>query len=99
MTTNQRWQHLLLLISFFVLVHHGFALKFPDSWFATLLGMSEQLRSIIHRVAGVLLIAEGIYHVFYVALRAEGRRLIRDLFPAPKDASDALRARCSTTSA
>ena len=34
MTPNQRWQHLVLLTSFFVLVVTGFALKYPDSWFA-----------------------------------------------------------------
>jgi cytochrome b subunit of formate dehydrogenase len=89
MTPNQRRQHLILLISFFVLVVTGFALKDPDSWFAALLGLSEHWRSIIHRVAGVLLIADGIYHLFYVALTAEGRRLICDLFPTWKDATDA----------
>jgi cytochrome b subunit of formate dehydrogenase len=89
MTPNQRWQHLILLTSFFVLVVTGFALKYPDSWFASLLGLSEHWRSIIHRVAGVLLIADGIYHVVYVAFTSDGRRLIRDLFPTPKDATDA----------
>jgi cytochrome b subunit of formate dehydrogenase len=89
MTANQRWQHLILLTSFFVLVVTGFALKYPDSWFASLLGMGERWRSIIHRIAGVLLIADGIYHVIYVAFTGEGRRLIRDLFPTPKDATDA----------
>lgn len=89
MTPNQRRQHLILLINFFVLVVTGFALKYPDSWFAALLGLSEHWRSIIHRVAGVLLVADGIYHLFYVALTAEGRRLICDLFPTWKDATDA----------
>jgi cytochrome b subunit of formate dehydrogenase/nitrate/TMAO reductase-like tetraheme cytochrome c subunit len=90
MTPNQRHQHLILLTSFFVLVVTGFALKYPDSWFAALLGMSERWRSIIHRVAGVLLIADGIYHVLYFAFTRDGRRLIRDLFPTWKDATDAL---------
>ncbi len=99
MTSNQRWQHLILLTSFIVLVITGFALKFPDSWFAAVLGMGEQLRSIIHRVAGVVLIGAGIYHVFYLAT-ARGR-------PAADSAT--LRrgqrtlsmpgGRCSTTSA
>ncbi|MGO9338829.1 MAG: cytochrome b/b6 domain-containing protein [Terracidiphilus sp.] len=90
MTTNQRWQHLILLTSFIVLVITGFALKFPNSWFAELLGMGEKLRSVTHRVAGVVLIAAGIYHVFYLAAAREGRRLIWDLAPRPKDAFDAL---------
>ena len=88
MTANQRWQHLILFSSFIILVITGFALKFPDSWFAELLGMGEHLRSIVHRVAGVVLISAGIYHVFYLAATREGRRLIRDLAPGPKDAFD-----------
>jgi cytochrome b subunit of formate dehydrogenase len=89
MTKNQYTQHLVLLTSFFVLVVTGFALRFPDSWFASLLGLGEHLRSIIHRIAGVVLVADGIYHIFYVALTAEGRRLIRDLLPTSKDVTDA----------
>jgi cytochrome b subunit of formate dehydrogenase len=89
MTENQRWQHLVLLASFIVLVITGFALKFPDSWFAEALGMGERLRSIAHRAAGVILIGAGIYHLFYLAVSREGRRLIRDFALAPKDAFDA----------
>jgi cytochrome b subunit of formate dehydrogenase len=88
MTTNQRWQHLTLLSSFIILVITGFALKFPDSWVAEVLGMGESLRSTVHRIAGVVLIGAGIYHVFYLAATREGRRLIRDLMPGPKDAFD-----------
>jgi cytochrome b subunit of formate dehydrogenase len=89
MTTNQRWQHLILLTSFIVLVITGFALKFPNSWLAEALAMGEKLRSLIHRVAGVVLIAAGIYHIFYLAATREGRRLIWDFAPRPKDAFDA----------
>jgi cytochrome b subunit of formate dehydrogenase len=89
MTPNQRWQHLILLTSFFVLVVTGFALKYPDSWFAVALGLGERWRSIIHRVAGVLLIGDGVYHIFYAAFTRDGRKLVRDLLPAPKDAFDA----------
>jgi cytochrome b subunit of formate dehydrogenase len=89
MTVNQRWQHLVLLSSFIVLVITGFALKFPDTWFAHTLGMGENLRGIIHRIAGVILIGAGIYHVFYLAVAREGRRLLLDIAPRPKDAFDA----------
>ena len=88
MTVNQRWQHLVLMTSFIILVITGFALKFPDSWFAHTLGMGEHLRGVIHRIAGVVLIAAGIYHVFYLARAHEGRRLLRDIAPQPKDAVD-----------
>ena len=89
MSTNQRWQHLVLLSSFIVLVFTGFALKFPDTWFAHTLGMGENLRGIIHRIAGVVLIAAGIYHVFYLAAAREGRRLLYDIAPRPRDVFDA----------
>jgi len=88
MTVNQRWQHLVLLTSFIILVITGFALKFPNSWFAHTLGMGEHLRGIIHRIAGVVLIAAGVYHIFYLAAAREGQRLLRDIAPRPKDALD-----------
>jgi cytochrome b subunit of formate dehydrogenase len=89
MSVNQRWQHLILLSSFIILVITGFALKFPDTWFAHTLGMGENLRGIIHRIAGVILICAGIYHVIYLAAAREGRRFLRDMMPGPKDAFDA----------
>jgi len=88
MSKNQRLQHLVLFASFIVLVLTGFALKFPDSWFAGLLGMGEKVRRITHRVAALVLIGSGVYHIFYLALTRDGRRLVRDFLPVPKDASD-----------
>jgi cytochrome b subunit of formate dehydrogenase len=90
MSTNQRWQHLILLSSFIILVITGFALRFPNSWIAELLGNGngEKLRSIIHRIAGVILIGAGIYHIFYLAMTREGRRLLCDVAPRPSDAFD-----------
>jgi cytochrome b subunit of formate dehydrogenase len=52
------------------------------------MGMGESLRGIIHRIAGVILIAAGVYHVVYVVITREGRKLLRDLVPVPKDAVD-----------
>jgi cytochrome b subunit of formate dehydrogenase len=91
MSMQQRWQHLILLVSFIVLVITGFALKFPNSWIAELLGNGngEKLRGLVHRIAGVILIGAGIYHIFYVAMTREGRRMIRDVAPRPRDAFDA----------
>jgi cytochrome b subunit of formate dehydrogenase len=88
MTANQRYQHVFLFSSFIVLVLTGFALKYPTSWFAELLGLGEHLRGIIHRVAGVVLIATSLYHLIYVVVTRDGRRLLRDFIPVPKDASD-----------
>ena len=92
MSVQQRWQHLILLTSFIVLVVTGFALKFPESWFAQAFGMGEHLRGTIHRIAGVALIAAGIYHLFYLVAAHEGRRLLRDLTPGSQDGADVLTA-------
>jgi cytochrome b subunit of formate dehydrogenase len=88
MNRHQRIQHMLLLTSFIVLVLTGFALKYPDSWFASLLSMGERVRGIVHRIAAVILVGVGGYHVFYVAMNRQGRRLIFDFLPAPKDVND-----------
>jgi cytochrome b subunit of formate dehydrogenase len=89
MDRSQRIQHAILFASFTVLVITGFALKFPDSWFKYLaLGMNERLRGTVHRIAGVVLIASGLYHLGYVALDAQGRRMLRDFWPGIDDARD-----------
>src|SRR6476661_10168268 len=51
-----RLQHAALLTSFFLLVLTGFALKFPDSWFASMLTLGEHMRGLLHRIAAVVLI-------------------------------------------
>ena len=84
-----RWQHALLLTSFFTLVLTGFALKFPDSWFAMALAMGEHLRGILHRIAAVVLISVSVYHIFDVILTTQGRKLVGDLFPTLDDARTA----------
>jgi cytochrome b subunit of formate dehydrogenase len=88
MTRSQRIQHIILLASFIALVLTGFALKYPDSWFASLLSLGEKARGLIHRIAAVLLMGVGVYHLVYVALTRDGRRLVRDFLPTPKDAFD-----------
>jgi len=80
-----RWQHATLLVSFFTLVLTGFALKFPGSWFEQMLGMSEHLRQILHRIAAVTLIAVSIYHIFDVIFSRDGRKFAHDMFPTLDD--------------
>lgn len=88
MQNIQRYQHLTLLISFIILVLTGFALKYPDSWFAWFLPIHEKLRGILHRIAGAVLIGVSLFHIGYVAVNRDGRKLLKDLLPAPKDAWD-----------
>lgn len=88
MNFSQRMQHVTLAASFIVLAVSGFALKFPDSWIARLLGSNEMFRRWTHRGAGVVLLAVGIYHLFYLVTKQDGRKLVKDLLPAPKDGRD-----------
>ncbi|MBS1851059.1 MAG: cytochrome b/b6 domain-containing protein [Acidobacteria bacterium] len=86
MDRGQRTQHAVLFSSFFVLVITGFALKYPDSVFYYLsLGINENLRSLIHRLAGLALIGAGAYHGFYILFQGEGRRMLRDMWPSATD--------------
>lgn len=90
MTPLQRWQHFILLTSFILLVVTGFALKYPDSWLAWLLGANETLRRTIHRTAGVVMIGLGLYHVGYILLTKEGRHSLKSLAPTRKDVYDGI---------
>jgi cytochrome b subunit of formate dehydrogenase len=94
MSLNERLQHATLLISFILLVLTGFALKFPDAWWVApwrnISPIMFDLRGILHRVAAVVLVAAGLYHLYYVFFVPRGKQLIRDLLPSFQDVTDAL---------
>jgi formate dehydrogenase gamma subunit len=92
MSLHQRWQHAMLATSFIVLAVTGFALKFPDSWIARAMGSSEPFRRWTHRIAGIVLLLVGAYHLIYLLTKKEGRQLVCDLFPIKKDLTDVLAA-------
>src|SRR5579859_7907633 len=89
-----RLQHATLLTSFIVLVLTGFALKFPDSWFASMLSLGEHKRQLLHRIAAVVLMGVSVYHIFDVAFSRAGRKLVLDLFPTLDDARGAWQNLC-----
>jgi len=82
-------QHLLLTISFILLVITGFTLKFPDSLFSRVLadyvGLGEAVRGVLHRGAGVVLILTALSHASYMTLTRQGRRELRALSMSPAD--------------
>jgi formate dehydrogenase gamma subunit len=88
MDRSQRLQHFVLAASFIILAVTGFALKFPDSWIARALGSNEIFRRWSHRIAGVVLLVVGLYHLFYILRKKEGRQLAKDLFPLLQDLKD-----------
>jgi cytochrome b subunit of formate dehydrogenase len=94
MARSERWQHGTMVISFIVLVLTGFALRFPEAWWvAPIRQLSPRLfdlRGIMHRIAGVVLVAVSLYHIYYTLAVPRGRQLIRDLLPRRKDLFDAI---------
>jgi formate dehydrogenase gamma subunit len=92
MSLGQRWQHAVLATSFIALALTGFALKWPDSWLVRAMGSSEPFRRWAHRISGVVLLLVGFYHLIYIVVSKEGRRLVCDLFPVKKDLTDVLQA-------
>ena len=94
MNVNERVQHILLAFSFIVLVITGFMLQFPNSWWVShIRDLSEnafEYRSILHRIAAVILVFTSLYHIYYVSFTTRGRQLIKDLFPRRRDFTDAI---------
>jgi cytochrome b subunit of formate dehydrogenase len=85
-------QHLVTLVAFIVLVITGFALKYSGAMWTrplTALGMDEPLRRIIHRTAGVIMIAGSLYHLVYL-VTARGREQMRQMAPKASDLRDFL---------
>ncbi len=85
----QRAQHWVLVSSFLLLAWTGFALKYPDSWLSISLGANEAVRRWLHRGAGVVLLVLGFYHLLYIALSANGRKLVKDFWPRKHDFKEA----------
>ncbi|MBA4311838.1 MAG: cytochrome b [Chlorobiaceae bacterium] len=94
MSGNERIQHGTLLVSFITLVLTGFALKFPDAWWvAPLRNISPvmfEIRGVVHRVAGVIMILASLYHIYYVFFVPRGKKLLRDLLPESRDITNVL---------
>ncbi len=90
-TRNEVIQHLFLLTSFIALAITGFALKYPDSFWSEgllSLGMTEAVRSTIHRVSAVIMSALSLYHLFYILFTARGRNVLYEMLPRIKDLKD-----------
>jgi cytochrome b subunit of formate dehydrogenase len=88
---SERVQHFLLMISFFLLVVTGFALKFPESWpFAWMARLEHAYawRSLIHRGAAILLLATAFVHLGWLFTR-RGRDTLTALLPRLRDLGEA----------
>jgi len=87
---DKQWvvQHVSIFVSFTTLVITGFALKFPKAgWarFLTSLGFNEQIRSISHRVAAVVMLTAGVYHILYLLFSRSAKGEMKNLLPNIND--------------
>jgi cytochrome b subunit of formate dehydrogenase len=92
MTAHERVQHGFLVISFVLLVVTGFMLRYPEAWWVVsirnLSARAFEWRNWIHRIAGVVMLVAGAWHVWYLAFTVPGRSLLRDLLPRWNDLTD-----------
>lgn len=92
LTLNERIQHFTLVVTFTILVITGFALKFPDAWWARPLVWIESgyaVRARLHRIAGVLMMLAAVYHLAYLFGTQRGRAQFRLMQPCRRDLGEA----------
>lgn len=91
LNVHERLQHLVTLVTFFLLVITGYMLKIPEEWIIKLGDWGEPVfyyRGITHRVAGVIMILGSVYHLVYLVVHPAGRSFMKDMIPTLKDAKD-----------
>lgn len=90
-TIGQRWEHLILIVSFLVLLLTGLLQKFRTSaWSQNILSTPERLQLFqdIHHIFALLLVAEVAYHVSRSLILLARRRLAGDIFFSWQDVRD-----------
>jgi cytochrome b subunit of formate dehydrogenase len=86
-----RIAHWGVMLSFPTLVYTGFALKYPEQWWARPLLQWEEhtsFRGSLHRLAAVVLIAATLYHFVHLAVNKRDRVFLRAMLPKWQDVLD-----------
>jgi cytochrome b subunit of formate dehydrogenase len=89
----ERVQHAVLAISFLTLVWTGFALRYPDQWWARPLLMMEgtrSMRSLIHRIAAGVFMAVTLTHLVSIVVSRKLRAHWKEMWPKTNDPREAL---------
>jgi formate dehydrogenase subunit gamma len=86
-----RIQHIIMLTTFLLLFFTGWALKFHDvagsqRWIQ--LWGGPKVAGIVHRTAGITMILDSLFHVFYLGYRASRGKMRWDLIPDCQDVRD-----------
>lgn len=90
-TRVERYQHWIVAICFVILAVTGFALKYPEAFWAQPLLLFEDglgLRGWLHRIAALIYVVLSFYHVGYMLFTPRGRELLKALAPARQDFGD-----------
>ena len=88
----ERVQHALLVVSFVALAVSGFALRYPDAWWAkpwVSWEASISLRGIAHRTAAVVFIVVSVAHVVSLIVSRRLREHWKELLPRGSDVREA----------
>jgi cytochrome b subunit of formate dehydrogenase len=89
----ERISHAVMAVSFIVLAGTGFALKYPDQWWARPLLLWEASRStrgIVHRIASVIFMSAGLGHLLSLIFHRRLRDHWRLLWLKGQDVREAL---------
>jgi cytochrome b subunit of formate dehydrogenase len=89
----ERIQHGLLIVSFLTLVWTGFALRYPSQFWAYPLVVWEgswPVRGMVHRIAGVVMLATSVVHVITLVTNRKLREHWLHLLPRRWDIGEAL---------
>jgi cytochrome b subunit of formate dehydrogenase len=89
----ERVQHAVLALSFLTLAWTGFALKYPDQWWARPLLLLEgryAMRSLIHRVAASVFLGISVTHVASLIASRKLRAHWKEMLPSMNDPREAL---------
>ncbi len=90
-----RVQHLLLMVTLLVLALTGFALMYHENRLGQALIRLEGgvlYRGFLHRMAASLLMAQLVFHAFYMLFTREGRKELGQFFLGRQDFADFLQA-------
>jgi cytochrome b subunit of formate dehydrogenase len=95
MSVMFRVQHLVLMVTLVVLALTGFALMYHENWLAqTLIRLEGGVlyRGFLHRMAACLLMAQLVFHAYYMLFTREGKKELGDFFLGRRDFADFLQA-------
>ena len=92
---NTRIQHVLLIITFAILILTGFPLSFPETWWAQFLVKMMGgwwMRTQLHHAAGLSLVILSFYHILNIVIKSKNFRDFtkHKMIPSKKDIKDVL---------